>query len=388
MYLQRQLEPILDSQLKRRKSVLLLGPRQTGKTTLLQRFPAQLTLNFIVPSVRQRYEKQPELLADEIALLKIKHSPLVVLDEVQRVPEILDVVQDLIDRKVAQFILTGSSARKLKRRPDTNLLPGRVVSLRLDPLSLDEAAPARLEDLLLYGSLPGIHLVPEKADKERELESYVETYLEEEIRAEALVRQMGPFSRFLELAALESGQIMNFRGLASELGLHHNTIASYFELLEDCLIAERVDPLTRSRTRKKLTRSSRYLIFDLGVRRIAASEGPKLGASRFGQLFEQWVGLELLRHSRRLSPRHHLKFWRDPDGPEVDWVLEAGEPLIPIEVKWKETPNLSDVKHLQVFLSEYREARHGYVVCRTPRPFRIQKNITALPWEDLYTVFR
>src|SRR3989338_2958241 len=278
-YISRILEKNIINLIKnKRKSILLLGPRQTGKTTLIARFKSDLFISLIRPDVRQRYEKNPELLVGEIESLDThkKKCPLVILDEVQKVPVILDVVQDIIDNKKANFILTGSSARKLRRGSNVNLLPGRVLSLRLDPLTCSELKEIKLMDLLMYGSLPGIVALKDPRDREFELESYVVTYLEEEVRAESIVRNLGPFARFLELSASESGNIINLRKLSQEIGVSHTTIGAYYQILEDCLIAERIEPLTRSKTRKKLTKSEKYLFFDLGIRRVAAREGTRL----------------------------------------------------------------------------------------------------------------
>ena len=243
--------------LERGKSVLLLGPRQTGKTTLLATLQPDLLLNFLRPEVRQRYERAPQLLGAEVEALagrSRRRRPLVALDEVQRVPELVNVVQDLVDRRLAKFVLTGSSARKLRRGAGVNLLPGRLVPLRLDPLSLAERVPRRLEEALVYGSLPGIALAADDPAREEDLRAYTTLYLEEEVRAEALVRNLGKFSRFLQLAALEAGGISHFRGIAQELGVPHTTVAGYYEILEDCLIAERIEPLSESRTPRSKNR--------------------------------------------------------------------------------------------------------------------------------------
>lgn len=372
--------------LDRQKSVLLLGPRQTGKTTLVETLKPDLLLNFLRPEVRQRYERAPHLLGAEVEALAPRtraSRPVVVLDEVQRVPELVNVVQDLVDRRLARFVLTGSSARKLRRGGGVNLLPGRLLPLRLDPLSLAERVPATLEQALLYGSLPGIALAADDAAREEDLRAYTTLYLEEEVRAEALVRNLGRFSRFLQLAALEAGNISHFRGIAQELGVPHTTVAGYYEILEDCLIAERIDALSESRTRKKLTKSPRYLFFDLGVRRAAAEEGRRLPPRVLGTLFEQFVGLELLRAIRQSVGGLRLRFWRDPDGPEVDWILEGEDLWLPVEVKWSDAPTERDTRHLRMFLSEYPKAREAVVVCRTPRRFKLAPNITAVPWQEI-----
>jgi uncharacterized protein len=384
--LPRIMETRIRQALQRRKSVLLLGPRQTGKTTLLKPLQPDLLLNFLRPEVRQRYERAPHLLGAEVEALgeRVRGGrTLVALDEVQRVPELVNVVQDLIDRKVARFILTGSSARKLRRGGGVNLLPGRLLPLRLDPLSLAERVPPTIEEALIYGSLPGIALTGDDAAREEDLRAYTTLYLEEEVRAEALVRNLGMFARFLQLAALEAGGISHFRGIAQELGVPHTTVAGYYEILEDCLIAERVEALSQSRTRKKLTKSPRYLFFDLGVRRAAADEGPRPPARVLGAIFEQFVGLELLRATRQTRGSVGLRFWRDPDGPEVDWVVVTEDRWLPVEVKWSDAPTKRDVRHLQTFLSEYSKASTGVVVCRTPRRFKVTPKFTAVPWQEI-----
>jgi predicted AAA+ superfamily ATPase len=383
-YIERSIEPLIRHTLDRGKSIFLFGARQTGKTTLVSRLTPQLSISFIRPDVRLRYEKKPSLLTGEVEALSPAPTgglPFVVLDEVQKVPEIMDVVQDLIDRRVALFLLTGSSARKLRRHAQTNLLPGRVTVLHLDGFGLKEWPDESLEARLLDGALPGIVGVKNPQDREEDLSAYVTTYLEEEIRAEAAVRHLGSFARFLELAAAESGGIVNLRKLASEIGVAHTTIASYYQILEDCLIAERIEPLSTSPTRKKLTRTDRFLFFDLGVRRLAAREGRQPPREQWGKWFEQFVGLELLKHFRAQRPRVKVRFWRDPDGPEVDWVLDCEGVYAPIEVKWTDAPDAGDARHLTCFMAEYPTFGQGYIVCRAPRKIKINDRIMALPWQ-------
>jgi len=392
-YIARRVEARIRSILERGKSVLLLGPRQTGKTTLLERISCDLRVSLVRPDVRLRYEKDPGILAGEVEALRPTSGAArtVCLDEVQKVPRILDVVQDLIDRRVARFLLTGSSARKLRRGYDVNLLPGRVVPIRLDPLMLEEIAPAvpdgaLLERILLDGSLPGIWGLDDGGLREEGLSAYATVYLEEEVRAEAFVRNLGTFARFLELSAADSGRIASFRNLSREIGVAHTTIAAYYGVLEDCLVAERIDPIVKSRTRKKLTRSSKFLLFDLGLRRACAREGRRLSAESMGGLLEQWTGLELVRILRSSDLPGRLRFWRDPDGPEVDWVIEVEDRLIPIEVKWTESPGRREARHLLVFLEEHREARMAYVVCRAPRRAVIAPRVTAIPWHEIGSI--
>ncbi len=390
-YIKRLLEEDIQHALYRNKSVLLLGARQTGKTTLTQRFNPDLLISFTQPDIRQRYEKAPSMLKGEVEALtppKGAKRTLVILDEVQKVPAILDVVQDLIDRRVANFILTGSSARKLRKGAQLNLLPGRVVALRMQPLSMPEFPGKKIEDLLIYGSLPGMVAVKNDKDRETDLESYVTTYLEEEVRAEAVVRHLGHFARFLELAASESGRIINLRKLSQEIGVAHTTIAAYYQILEDCLITERIEPLTQSATRKKLTKSEKILFFDLGVRRVAAREGTKLSRDRMGHLFEQFIGLELLRATYEKHKNTKIRFWRDPDGPEVDWVIDEEGAYTPVEVKSTDNPSSADIRHLEVFLSEYPSSKTGYLVCQIPRKMKLSERVFALPWQSIHEIVK
>ena len=392
-YLEREIYPAIAHALERGKSVLLLGARQTGKTTLIQhQIKPDIYYSFIQPAVRQAYEKNPSLLAAEIeAEIQFKKiiNPVIVIDEIQRVPLAMDVIQDLIDRRCGRFVLTGSSARKLKRGANINLLPGRVVLLHLDPLMLSEMNQPlpSLNSLLLYGSLPGIFTESSTEDKRIDLDSYVKTYLEEEIRAEALVRNMGNFSRFLLLAASESGKLINFSKLSQEVGVAHTTIAGYYQILEDCLIAERIEPLTQSSTRSRLSKALKFLFFDLGVRRLCAEEGTGLSLSSMGGLFEQFVGLELIRRARLQKNLCKILYWRDHAGPEVDYIIQFDHTLVPVEVKWSDRPTEKDSRHLRIFLEEYANAQHGYIVCQTPKRYLLAPNITAIPWQELDSIY-
>ncbi|MEN0060418.1 MAG: AAA family ATPase, partial [Bdellovibrio sp.] len=362
----RAIKAELDRALKRGKSVLILGPRQVGKTTLLEEEKYDISISLLIEKNRLKYERDPDLLIKEIeAHPKAGKGLCVFVDEVQLVPKLLNASQYIIDKKRAQMIFTGSSARKLRKTADLNLLPGRLVLLKMDGLSRIEHKHENIEDLLIYGELPGIMTVKLKKDRELDLESYVLTYLEEEIRKEAATKNLPAFYRFLELAALESGRIVSFRKIAAEVGIGHTTISAYYEVLEDSFIVSRIDPFTTSSTRKKLTKSSRYLFFDLGVRRVAAKEGAQLGKPRLGELFEQYVGLELLKLLKLRHERADLSFWRDPDGPEIDWLIKGRDILVPIEVKYREKVEKSDCRHLETFLKEYEEATHGYVICLT-----------------------
>jgi predicted AAA+ superfamily ATPase len=389
-YIPRIIEKPLKDSLGRGKSVLLLGARQTGKTTLLKHLElGDLSYTLLDPELRLRLEKSPNLLGQEIAAFKrlnhLDRTPIVIIDEVQKIPALMDAIQLLIDNREAQFILTGSSVRKLRRHSQFNLLPGRVINFHLDPLCLLEL-PQPLQDissLLLFGSLPDIYLENNIQTKEADLQAYVKNYLEEEVRGEALVRQLGSFARFIELAAVESGNQININKLSQELGISRYTIADYFLILEDCLIAEKIEPVTLVTSRRKLTKAPKYLFFDMGIRRIAALEGAQLSSKAMGDLFEQYIGLELSRILRVLAPTTKLRYWRDHAGPEVDYVLENNKKYTPVEIKWTSTPTIHDAKHLIKFMQEYDCTQYGYIVCRCEKPLLLQDNILAMPWQEL-----
>ncbi len=393
MYLQRLIEPTLRDIIAQGKSILLLGARQTGKTTLLKHLGvADLTYSLLDPELRLRFEKSPGLLGQEIKAYTLLHKlhrlPIVIIDEVQKIPALMDAIQLLIDDHVAQFILTGSSMTKLRRHAQFNLLPGRVINFHLDPLSLPELNKPlpELETLLTFGSLPGIFLETITATKELLLDSYVKNYLEEEVRGEALVRHLGSFARFLEIAAMEAGKQINIHKLSQDLGVGRHIITEYFKVLEDCLIAEKIPAITNSTTRKRLTKASKYLFVDLGLRRVAAGEGTTLSDTTAGPIFEQFVGTELLRLLRLRIPAAKLGYWRDHAGPEVDYVIEYNKQYCPIEVKWTKTPTLRDARHLFPFINEYPCDLPAYIICRTEKPLLLHPQIIALPWQELETV--
>jgi predicted AAA+ superfamily ATPase len=391
-YLPRIIAKQITQTVQRGKSVLLLGPRQTGKTTLIQQeIQPDISYSFVHAHIRQRYEQNHALLEKELQeqLKQYTQPPLIFIDEIQKIPRVMDIVQHLIDSKSAQFILTGSSARKLKSGQDINLLPGRVVALTMPPLLYDELPDPKptLEDLLLYGTLPGIITEPNINDRETDLYSYVNTYLEDEVRSEALVRNVGSFARFLEIAASESGKQLNFTRLSQDIGISDTTVANFYHILEDCLIIQRIDPITDNKTKRRLTRSLKYLFFDLGIRRACAHEGTRLPQKVLGDLFEHAVGNALVYYSQITSPGITVKYWRDAAGPEIDFVLDIMHQYIPIEVKWSDKPNDSDAKHLKKFLNEYAATR-AYIICRSPNTYQLSDKITVLSWKELPSIFQ
>ena len=386
--LNREIFPQISNILKRDKSVLLLGARQTGKTTLVsESLNPDITYSFAHLETKYRYLKDPVQFEKDLTyqLQQMGQCPLVFIDEIQKVPAVMDAVQYIIDKRQAQFILSGSSARKLKHGSAINLLPGRVISVSMDPLSVNELPKLLRQDLvtlLTDGSLPGV-LLASTDIREQELATYVMTYIEEEIRQEALVRNVGAFSQFLELAAIESGNAINFTRIAQDIGVSDQTLKEYFQILEDCLIVFKIPAISETTSRRILLKAPKYLFFDLGVRRLAAGEGRRASVKTLAQWFEQFVGLELIRAIHIYQPTYKLQYWRDTNGIEVDYVLDTGDDYIPVEVKWSEAPREKDARHLTKFIADYENCTKGYIICRTPTPYQVSPNIVALPWQQI-----
>jgi len=389
--LKKRVRHILDNRI----SILLLGPRQVGKTTFIKELFKDLDYleyNFMESRVRRRFEREPSSIIDEI---EGSGKSIIFIDEVQKIPEVLDNIQVLMDREKRVFAITGSSTRKLKRK-EVNLLPGRVVTFNMDPLFSGEydihssrGGQEGIKDILKFGELPRIFELASGGKPEIAVEllyTYVTTYLEEEVRAEALVRNIGAFSKFLKLAAEESGKIISFRNLSQDIGVPHTTVSEYYKILVDCLIAEKIEALVPATQRGKAVKASKYLFFDTGVANAAAEVlGPADYPSQYwGGLFEQWVGLTILKFLKINGIKARLYYWRDYNGREVDWVLEYRDKWLPIEVKWSDTVKKNAAKHLHYFLESFpAKAEQGAVVFTGTNPTRISDKVTAVPYTDL-----
>lgn len=402
----RLLENALRSEASANKVRILFGARQSGKSTLLHRLADGDTRVFNLQERRTRLEleRDPHVLTQILEADK-KSAALVFVDEIQKVPELLDEVQYLYDTYPGRFrfLLTGSSARKLKTS-SSNLLPGRAHLFQLSSLLLAERQEARecrvfpveaepfgqgfpasdLDDILLFGNLPGVTLEG-KETRIRTLESYVDLYLEEEIRREALVRNVGAFQQFLELAATESGSVINLANISRESGVPVATLRTYYQVLEDTFVGYRI-PAYGSVGRKRVLTTPRFLFFDNGVRNAAARYGfsTDLLKTQVGRLFENWVGQELMHRCLYSGRAYRLSFWRTAHGAEVDYVLETPDETIPIEVKATDAPSHADASHLKLFLETYpKKAHRAFLVCRCRAPRRLADNIEAIPWQNL-----
>lgn len=386
MWINRAITPRIIESLKLGKSILLFGPRQSGKTSLVRRFEHDIYLTLMDPQMLQRYESRPGDLISYIKAARddLNRRPVVIIDEVQKIPSITDAIQILIDDNVAQFIITGSSARKIK-----NLLPGRVIKYTLGPLSLLEIDPHKIDlsKTLVNGTLPEIHTLLDQKQIDDLLQTYVNLYIEEEIRKEALVRNIGAFTNFFRLAAIESGNIINLSRISADIGVNHHTIGEYYAILRECSLLEIIEPITKSTTRKRLTKSPKYIIADLGIKRVGSDEPINPGIKLQANLFEQFIGLELHRMLEQTNIKARVMYWRSHDGPEVDYVIDHQQKHTPIVVKWTDKPTEKDARHLLTFLREYAASTDkAYIICRSPHPMQIAENVTALPWQHLRQV--
>lgn len=314
------------------KSVLLLGPRQVGKSTLCLKLEPSLVVNLADEETFRQHLNDPGLIRRIVDALP-EGPRLVLVDEVQRLPNMLNTVQALLDsRDSLRFLLTGSSARKL-RRGRANLLPGRVLLEYLAPLVYWEIGDRfDLRKALTIGTLPEVYLQDYGADI---LESYVAGYLREEIQAEALTRDLASYSRFLDLAAELSGQYLNYSKVASDSEINKDAVRRYMEILADTLLVELLPSFTEVGKERRARQKDKFIFFDLGVRNSLLGRRNPAYFSReeLGSLFEQWMILQVLYYNRLHRKGWRISSYRDAMGVEVDLVIESGTDCIAVEFK-------------------------------------------------------
>ena len=376
----------LNIDLPESSSCFLWGPRQTGKSTLLrERFPQSRRYDLLQSDEYRRLLHQPALFREECLDLarKVTEAQLpVIVDEIQKVPDLLDEVHWLIENTHLQFILCGSSARKL-RRGHGNLLGGRALRYELFPLVFAEIPDFSLDAALNDGLMPphyGSRLARQR------LESYVGDYLKEEIVAEALTRNVPSFSRFLEMAALGNGEMLQFSTIARECGVSMPTVKSYYQILEDTLIG-RFLPAYRKRPKRRVIATPRFYFFDVGVVAFLTKRGRVLqGSELFGRAFEHLIFMELSAHCRYSGLGYPLAYWRTASQLEVDFIL--GDHEVAVEVKGTANAQPHHFRGLAAFGEEYQTQRRILVSC-DPRPRLTEQGIEILPWrvflEDLWS---
>ena len=331
-------------------SIFLFGARQTGKsTTLRHQFPNEIYFDLLNTEVRNRFERRPALLYET---LKDKPSgTLVIIDEIPEVPILLNEVHRLISEKNLRFILCGSSARKLKRK-STNTLGGRAFPVYFFPLVSAEVPDFDLDHAVNYGMLPSHYLA--KSPKRR-LSAYVNVYLKEEIKEESLVRNLNAFQRFLEVAAISNGEIINNKNIAQECGVSATTVSAYFDILEDTLIGYRI-PAYGKVVQRRLVHAPKFYFFDVGVvNHLLNRSELKRGTPEYGHAFEHLVMQELIAYNRYTHQNEALSYWRSYTGIEVDVII--GDARVAIEIKSVDEVLPKHLKGLKAFGEEHPNSR-------------------------------
>lgn len=352
------------------KSHFLLGPRSTGKSTLIKE---QLGNTAIVFDLLER-DIYKRLLQNPSLLSQGDQSKIIVIDEIQKIPSLLDEVHRIIQKHGTKFLLTGSSARKLKRG-SANLLAGRAWQASLFPLVTPEIPNFNLERYLTRGGLPQTY---DAKYWQRELQAYVSLYLREEIAAEALTRNIESFSEFLDLVARSNGNEINYQSFASDCGVSLNTIKNYFEILEDTLIGVKLPAFTKTKKRKAITRSKHYL-FDPGVVNALCEQGEiTLKSQNFGNLFEQFIILEVRAANAYLEFNKSLTYWRSTSMQEVDLII--GDDLA-IEIKSTHKVHGKHMKGLRA-LKEEKIIKKFMVVSLDPYRQETEDGIRCLHWKE------
>lgn len=355
-----------------RKSFFLLGPRATGKSYLVrQTLSAKAAIVALLRGeLYLRLAASPQDL-EAIIAARGAGKQTVVIDEIQRLPELLNEVHRLIEQRGHRFVLTGSSARKL-RRGAANLLAGRAWTAELMPLTAGEIPAFDLDRYLRFGGLPPVWL---RDEPEEELHAHVANYLREEIKAEGIVRKLPQFSRFLTTAALSNGQMLNFAALASDTGVPASTVREHYAILDDTLLGFPLEPWARSRKRKAIA-TAKFYFFDLGVTHaLAGTRHLDHNSDLYGRSFEHFIGLELRAYLSYRRLRHELRYWRSTHGHEVDFVV--GDAMA-VEAKATRRVSERDLRGLRALKEEQLIDR--FVLVSQDPVAAVRNGIRCLPW--------
>ena len=366
---------ILNIDLPPQQSAFLWGPRKTGKSTYLKaKFPASLVYDFLKTDLFLEFSKRPSLLREQI-LAKDEDtiSSPIILDEVQKVPQLLDEVHWLIENKGLRFIMFGSSARKLKRGK-ANLLGGRAWRYEMFPFVTAELDKLDLLKALNRGLIP-VHYFQDSYKKS--LRAYTQDYLKEEVFDEGLTRNIPAFSRFFDAMGFSHGELTNYSNIARECGVDSKTVKEYYQILKDTLLGDFIEPFKRRQNRQIISRTSKFYLFDVGVagtitkRNVRQERGVD-----FGKAFEHFILMELTAHNSYKEIDYGINFWRTKSGLEVDFILGEGETAI--EVKGGSSIKNKDLRPLNAFIETYAP-RKSLVVCNEKEE-RIVGKVRITPW--------
>ena len=351
-------------------SVFLWGARQTGKSTLLRElFPNCRYYDLLKGDQFERLNRRPEFLREE--LLTSPENELIIIDEVQKIPQLLDEVHWLITNRNLRFILCGSSARKLKRS-GANLLGGRAIRNVLFPLVSQEIPDFDLVKAINNGMLPRHYLAK---NPRKRMQAYIGDYLQEEVRAEALTRNLSTFARFLEVAALSSGEMMNYNNIAAECGVSAPTIKEYFSILEDTMIGYMI-PAYKKVIKRRVIQAPRFYYFDVGItNHLLRRRNLEQGSPEYGKAFEQIVIQELYAYCNYNYIEPGLSYWRTASGLEIDAIL--GDALVAVEIKSSKEIHSHHLRGLKAFAQEYPNARR--IVISNEHHKRITGGVEIFP---------
>lgn len=376
----RRLSDQILKSLKAKKSVLLLGPRQTGKSTLIQSLRLDVEFNLARQQTFLEFARDPGFLESRLKALLPKGG-LVFIDEVQRVPSILNTIQYLIDQKNGfQFVLTGSSARKL-RRGHANLLPGRLHVYQLGPIVASELEYlADTNKLMQYGSLPAVITETDIKNTKKLLKDYSLTYLNEEVRAEALTKNIEGFTRFLFALSADSSKFLDLSKISSTAAVPRQTTQRFFEVLEDTLIVRRLNAFAKSEKRR-LIQHPKFFIFDTGVLNALLGNF-NVSVDRKGTLFENLIFNQLATSLSYSDCDYRLSSYRTDAGAEVDIILELDGRTCAIEIKSGHFSK-SDLGGLKSFEQFYGKKTEKFVLT-DEQPHRVVDDIECLPWQEFF----
>ena len=354
------------------RSAFLWGPRKTGKTTLLkQQFPDACWIDLLDYDFFFSLNQNPKNLRQ---IINAQESKLIIIDEVQKIPSLMDEIHWLIENQGYSFIMSGSSARKL-RRGNINLLGGRAWRFELFPLVTREIGEFDLNKALVSGFMPS-HFF--SADSEMDLKAYTGDYLKEEIQAEALTRNLPAFTRFLKSAAITNGMLLNYSNAARDAGVAVKTIREYYQILEDTLIGRQLSPWKKSKKRRMIE-TAKFFFFDVGI--VSSLLGYKSlipGTHEYGRFFEHFILQECWAYRHYSKKEFPVSYWRTASGSEVDLIL--GEAEVAIEIKSTENAGSAGTKGMHLF-EEENKIKKKVIVSRDPVPKKLDSGIVVLPWK-------
>jgi len=366
---------LLNIPLPEGQSAFLWGPRKTGKSTYLKsRYPESIHYDFLKTDLVLELSKRPSLLREQLlARDQDLLSGPIILDEVQKVPLLMDEIHWLIENRHFRFILCGSSARKLKRG-QANLLGGRAWRFELFPLVTHELDDINLLQVLNRGLIPAHYL---QDTYRRSLRAYCRDYLKEEVFAEGLIRNIPAFSRFFDAMGYSHGELTNYANIARDCGVDGKTVREYYQILVDTLLGRMIAPFKRRQNRQVITKASKFYLFDVGVAgTITKRRIPELRGEQFGRAFEHFILMEVTAHSSYRELDYEINFWRTKSGLEVDFVLGSGQ--VALEVKGSDQVSTRDLRPIRAFIDEYSPQK-AIVVCNE-RTERIVDQIRIMPW--------